>query len=112
MAPFILLIIYGSFVFIILILYLLIFLGVIKCQQKRFCFILAILLVISLIACFIVGIILALESKKGRDKAYCYLYKIQVNAIVGNITDGSDSYIGFRNLALISGSILKDLRKM
>ena len=75
-APFILLIVYGSCVTLILIGFLLACFDVFKIEKRKVCLSIAIVLFIIIVAAFIIGIIFSTYASKKRPEAYCYLYKI------------------------------------
>ena len=102
-APFILLIIYGSVVALILIGYLLSCFNVIKIEKRKFCLTIAIVLLLMILTLFIIGATFIAASARKRSESLCYFYKIQVNALLGGINDHAvEGFIGFRPMSIIA----------
>jgi uncharacterized membrane protein affecting hemolysin expression len=85
--------------FLVLIGFVLACFDVIKIEKKKICLTIGIVLFLMVLVLFIVGIVFAFYQAHYKAEAYCYLYKIQVGALLGthNEPDG-ESFIGFRSL--------------
>ena len=100
-APFILLVIYGSLVAIVLIGFLLACFDVIKIEKKRIYLTIGMILFLMVLTLFIIGIIFAATQGHYRPEAYCYLYKMQVAALLGTHKEiYGEGFVGFRPLTL------------
>ena len=83
-APYILLIFYLFFVFVMLILFLLAFFDVVKCKHIKAMLFVSVIFFLFVFILFWIGLSFMVTANKTRREAYCYLYKIQNNLLYGN----------------------------